>query len=161
MTTTEHTTDAPVPSTPLRTYKLDRRPLPNMKVASSTDLKKQPTNFVSVKRPRKSLGINPEGAATDYATDPVAQKQLLAACQAAGYPLFKGETGGGLCTSRVPVYVLGMTLEDMYESRRSVHNGAGDVCTCAEWRLKGPQECEADGLPFDAARPEDYQDDEA
>jgi len=140
----------------LHTYRLHRKPLPNVKVANTAD-SKVALNYVTVKRPRKALGITTGEA--DYATDPVLQESLLAACRKAQYPLLKGP--GGETTARVPVYVLSMDLADTFEVRRNVHNGAGYVCQCGAWRLKTPEEAAKDKLPWNEDRIFEYLDDEA
>jgi hypothetical protein len=147
----------PNPNVELRTYRLHRKPDPNVKVASTGDDNKTPLNYVSVKRPRKALGITT--GTTDYATDPVLQASLLAACRKGQYPLLKG--AGTDTTARVPVYILSMDLADTFESRRNVHNGAGYFCQCGVWRLKTQQEAEKDKLPWNEDRIAEYMDDEA
>lgn len=144
-------------SVELRTYRLHRKPLPNVKVANTSDDNKTPLNYVTVKRPRKALGIATGSA--DYATDPVLQQSLLDACRKAKYPLLKG--AGGETTARVPVYILSMELADTFESQRNVHNGAGYFCQCGVWRLKTPEEAAKDKLPWNEDRIADYMDDEA
>ena len=141
----------------LRTYRLNRKPLPNVKVASTADDNKTPLNYVSVKRPRKALGITT--GTNDYATDPVLQQSLLEACRKAEYPLSKGS--GGDTTTRVPVYVLSMDLADTFESQRNVHNGSGYFCRCGVWRLKTETEAGKDKLPWNPDREAEYVDDES
>jgi hypothetical protein len=147
----------PNPNTELRTYRLHRKPLPNVKVANTADDNTLALNYVAVKRPRKALGITTGTA--DYATDPVLQQSLLAACRKANYPLLKG--AGGETTARVPVYILSMDLADTFESQRNVHNGAGYVCQCGVWRLKTDDEAKRDKLPWNEERIAEYMDDES
>lgn len=147
-----------MPDDTLRLYKSERarRPEPNIKVAD-TDGTTFPVNYVTVKRPAKSVGVKTED---QYACDDLLQAALVNFCKQNAYPLRPGGEGKLERTHRVPVVLLRNSLEETFEARRGVHVGPGYFCTACEWKLKTPEQAAKDGVPFLEQDIPLYQDDE-